>query len=213
MLSTSPSYNGQSVFLKLHGWFIFWDNCLRLIGIVVLRTTFYFVLKLYIWENILNFTVFCVTHDAWSIGFHLGAEIVIWSNKLRWIFTLTWYLSFLLWHHLFFTPFYQYILALLTIALFFKVKLKRSTKCTEEKIWLMIFSHAVKWAAQFSGILVSTPVLSANSNDPCISLLSTLDKLRIVDELVDVKYGNLGICLNPRSGIHGGDSQNAYIFT
>lgn len=73
------------------------------------------------------------------------------------------------------------------------------TKHTREKKHLVIFSQAGKWAMQFFGILLSTPVLSASSKDHCISLLLTLDKVRLVDELVDVKCGTLGVC--PTTGM------------
>ena len=54
-------------------------------------------------------------------------------------------------------------------------------------------------------ILVSTPFLSASSKNRGISLLSILDKLRLDDELVDVKCGNLGVC-QPEGGVYGDDS-------
>lgn len=62
---------------------------------------------------------------------------------------------------------------------------------------------------QFFDILVSTPFLSASSKDRGISLLSTLDKLRLVDELVDVKCGNLGVC-QPEGSVSGDDSHEEY---
>ena len=82
------------------------------------------------------------------------------------------------------------MLAFLNISLFFRIKQKMCTKHTREKKRLVIFSQAGKRAMQFFGILRSTPVLSASSKDHCISLLLTLDKVR----LVDVKCGNLGVC-------------------
>ena len=58
---------------------------------------------------------------------------------------------------------------------------------------------------QFFNILVLTSFLSTSSKDRGISLLSTLDRLRLADELVDVKCGNLGVC-QPVDGVYGGDS-------
>lgn len=61
------------------------------------------------------------------------------------------------------------------------------------------------WEMDIFRFLISAPILSVSTEDHCNPLLSILDKLRIVEEWVDIIYVDLWICPTPRGVCVGGE--------